>query len=77
MVFDVLLRRHMGLLYETLRDVYFGDLENFVDAMAKMPKTSEDDEQTGELEGKPRADVDLLRQNGLLMMIINASEHMQ
>jgi hypothetical protein len=63
--------------YETLRDVYFGDLENFADAMAKMPKTSEDDEQTGELEGKPRADVDLLRQNGLLMMIINASEHMQ
>jgi hypothetical protein len=60
--------------YETLRDVYFWDLEALADAMVRMPKTSDDDEQTGELQGKPRVDVDFLRQNGLLMRITNASE---
>jgi hypothetical protein len=58
----------------TLRDEHFWDLENFAEAMDRKPKTSEDDEKTGELEGKPRADVDFLRQNGLLMRITNASE---
>jgi hypothetical protein len=59
---------------ETLGDVYLWDLEALANFMAKMPKTSEDDEQTGELEGKPRADVGFLQQNGLLMRIMNASE---
>jgi hypothetical protein len=57
---------------ETLRDKYLWDLEEMADAMVRMPKTSEDDGEAGALQGKPRADVGFLRQNGLLMRVINA-----
>jgi hypothetical protein len=59
---------------DTLRDVHRLDVEALTDAMGKMPKTSENDEHTGELEGKPRADVGFLQQNSLLMRLLNASE---
>jgi hypothetical protein len=60
--------------FNVLRDNHFWDHENFLEAMVRMPKTSEDDEQTGEIQGKPRADVGFLRQTGLLMRLMIASE---
>lgn len=57
----------------TLRDEYDWNLEDMADEMARWPKTSDRDEQTGELEQKPRADVGFLRDGGLLMRCVTAA----
>jgi hypothetical protein len=40
--------------------------------MMLRPKANEEDEDTGELERKPRADVEFLRKEGLLMATLVA-----
>lgn len=52
---------------ETLRNVHDGNFESVAAEMDFKPKTSEEDEQTGNLTAKPRADVGFLREDGLLV----------
>jgi hypothetical protein len=56
-----------------LRDVHGGKVEDLAAEMDLVrPKVSEEDEQTGNLEGKARADVGFLRVGGLMMRNVNA-----
>jgi hypothetical protein len=50
----------------TLRDDHHWDFPAMVEDMVLRPKANEEDEETGELEMKPRADVEFLRKEGLL-----------
>lgn len=58
--------------FEALQGNFVGDFDLLAEAMASQPKTSEDDEATDELQGKPRADVDFISHEGLLMRCVNA-----
>ncbi|KAF1917115.1 hypothetical protein BDU57DRAFT_448984 [Ampelomyces quisqualis] len=56
----------------TLQDVYAWNMDTMVEDMDLHPKISEEDEATGELEGKPRADVGFLSIRGLIMKTLEA-----
>jgi hypothetical protein len=55
-----------------LRDEHLWDFNAMADQMDLMPKTSEEDEQSGALLGKARADVGFLSERGLLMKCVSA-----
>jgi hypothetical protein len=57
---------------ETLRDDHYWDLGAMAGDLMLRPKANEEDEDTGELERKPRADVEFLRKEGLLMATLVA-----
>jgi hypothetical protein len=57
---------------ETLRDDFYWDSGAMAEDMIHRDKANEEDEETGELERKPRADVEFLRKNSLLMNTLTA-----
>lgn len=58
---------------KALREVFGGDLNEMATEMDKKPKISEADEILGaEIAGRPRADVGFLKQEGLLLLTVQA-----
>ncbi|KAL5116239.1 hypothetical protein ACEQ8H_005904 [Pleosporales sp. CAS-2024a] len=64
--------RLCGKCLETLRDNYGWSLDDMATAMAMLPKATENDGRDDALEGKPRADVEYLSTEGLLMRTVCA-----
>ncbi|KAH7399122.1 hypothetical protein DE146DRAFT_523798 [Phaeosphaeria sp. MPI-PUGE-AT-0046c] len=58
--------------FQALQCKFSGNFELLAKAMADLPKTSEENDATNELQGKPRADVDFIRHEGLLMRCVAA-----
>lgn len=60
--------------FEALQGNFAGNFEYLAKVMGEQPKTAEGDEHTGELQSKPRADIDFIRQEGLLMRCASAGQ---
>lgn len=64
--------RLCAICEEALRVDFGGNLDQMATELDRMPKISEADEVLGaKIEGRPRADVGFLTQNGLLMRTLN------